>query len=120
MNGCQLAGFTACAANTMNSTTTASLMKTMTLLVVADSLMPMTSSVVTRAMMITAVTLVPSAHLTTVPRAADSAHGTSSPMSCRNDTTYPDQPMATVTAPRAYSRTRSHPMIHAKISPSVA
>src|SRR2546426_6283045 len=126
MNGCQLAGFTACAANTMNSTTTASLMKTMTLLVVADSLMPMTSSVVTRAMMTTAgrlntaVMLVPSAHLTTVPRAPDSAHGTSSPTSCRNDTTYPDQPIATVTAPRAYSSTRSHPMIQAKISPSVA
>src|SRR5438034_9464219 len=126
MNGCQLAGFTACAANTMNSTTTASLMKTMTLLVVADSLMPMTSSVVTRAMMTTAgrlntaVMLVPSAHCTTVPRAPDGAHGTSSPMSCRNDTTYPDQPMATVTAPRAYSSTRSQPMIQAKISPSVA
>src|SRR6266571_181203 len=104
MNGCQLAGFTACAANAMNSTTTASLMKTITLLVVADSLMPMTSSVVTRAMITT----------------ADSAHGTSRPISCRNDTTYPDQPIATVTAPSAYSRTKSHPMIQAMISPSVA
>src|SRR6266705_2542265 len=126
MNGCQLAGFTECAANAMNSTTTASLMKTITLLVVADSLMPMTSSVVTRAMITTAgrlntaVMLVPSGQRTTVPRAADSAHGTSRPISCRNDTTYPDQPIATVTAPSAYSRTRSQPMIQAKISPSVA
>src|SRR5439155_22778151 len=99
---------------------------TMTLLVVADSLMPMTSRVVTAAMMMTAgrlktaVTVLPSWHCTTVPRAAERAHGTSNPMSCRNDTTYPDQPIATVTAPSAYPRTTSQPTTQTKMSPSVA
>ena len=46
MNGCQLAGFTACAAPKMNSSTTATFTNTITLLTLADSLMPMTSSVV--------------------------------------------------------------------------
>src|SRR5207237_8499375 len=54
MKGCQLAGFTACAAAAMKSRTTATLMNTMTLLTFADSLMPITNSVVTIAMMITA------------------------------------------------------------------
>jgi hypothetical protein len=35
-------------------------------------------------------------------------------------TKYPDQPTATVDAPNRYSRIRSHPMIHATNSPSVA
>jgi hypothetical protein len=42
------------------------------------------------------------------------------PRSARNDTTYPDQPMATVVALRAYSSTRSQPMIQAMNSPNVA
>jgi len=115
----QLAGLTACTANTMNSNTTATFTNTMTLLKFADSLMPITSSVVTRPMMITAgrlkiaVAVVPSAQCTMTPRAAERAHGTLMPTSCRNDTTYPDQPIATVTAPSAYSSTRSHPMIQA-------
>ena len=110
----------------MNSSTTASFTKTMTLLTFADSLMPMTSSVVMIAMMMTAgrlktaVMVDPSARVTAVPRAADSAGGTVIPMSLRNETTYPDHPIATVTAPSAYSSTRSQPMIQATISPSVA
>ncbi len=51
MNGCQLAGLIAWAANTMNSSTTATFTNTMMLLKFADSLMPTTSSVVTRAIM---------------------------------------------------------------------
>ena len=43
----QLAGLIACAAPTMNTSTTATLTTTITLLTLADSLMPMTSSVVT-------------------------------------------------------------------------
>src|SRR5690349_3048491 len=119
IKGCQFAGLIACAAPTMNSSTTATLMITITLLTLADSLMPMTRRVVTRAMMMTAgrlkiaVVVVPSAHVTAAPRAADSAHGTLMPMSCRKLTTYPDQPIATVTAPSAYSRIRSQPMIQA-------
>src|SRR2546429_4751389 len=93
MKGCQLAALTACAANTMNSSTTATFTNTITLLKFADSLIPITSSVVTRAMMITAgrlkiaVAVVPSAHCTATPRAAESEHGTLIPTSCRNDTT---------------------------------
>src|SRR6267378_2519875 len=126
MNGCQLAELTACAANAMNNSTTATLMNTITLLKLADSLIPTTSSVVTSPMMITAgrlktaATCVPSGQVTIVPRAAERAHGTSMCKSCRNDTTYPDQPIATVTAPSAYSSTRSQPMIQAMSSPSVA
>ena len=33
---------------------------------------------------------------------------------------YPDQEMATAVLPMAYSRSRSHPMIQATSSPSVA
>ena len=126
MNGCQLAGLMAWAAPMMNSSTTATFTNTITLLTFADSLMPMTRSVVMIAMMMTAgrlktaVMVEPSARVTTVPRAADSAGGTMIPMSLRNETTYPDHPIATVTAPSAYSSTRSQPMIQAKISPSVA
>src|SRR5882672_4282793 len=93
MNGCQLAGLTAWAANTMNSSTTATFTNTMMLLKFADSLIPMTSSVVTRPMMITAgrlkiaVAVVPSGHCTATPRAAERAQGTLMPTSCRNDTT---------------------------------
>jgi hypothetical protein len=38
----------------------------------------------------------------------------------RKKTTVPDQPEATVAAPKAYSRIKSQPMIQAKISPRVA
>src|SRR5262245_45373718 len=126
MKGCQFAGTTACAAATMKRMTTATLISTMMSLTLADSLMPITSSVVTTATTITAgrlkraVTDVPSAHVISVPLAPDSAHGTLMPMSRRNETTYPDQPIATVTAPSAYSRIRSQPMIHATSSPRVA
>ena len=126
MNGCQLSGLTAWAASAMKSRTTATLITTMTLLTVADSLMPITSRVVTRAMMTTAgrlnhaVTVEPSANVTTLPRAAWRWAGMRIPKSPRNETTYPDHPIATVTAPRAYSRMRSQPMIQARNSPSVA
>src|SRR5256886_5595099 len=126
MKGCQLALLIAWAAAIIKRMTTAPLMNTITLLTLADSLMPMTSKVVTMAMMMaagrlkTAVTCVPSWQATSVPRAAEMAQGKLMPTSCRNDTTYPDQPIATVTAPSAYSSTRSHPIIQAISSPSVA
>src|SRR5262249_24260744 len=126
MNGCQLAEWTACAAPTMNISTTATLTSTMTLLTVADSRMPITSSNVMMAIMMTAgrlkmaVTWVPSASVTSVPRAADSCAGMLMPTSCKNGTTEPDQPIDTVTAPRAYSIIKSQPLIHAKTSPSLA
>src|SRR2546430_1823007 len=126
MNGFQFAEWTACAAPKMKSSTTASFTNTMTLLTFADSLMPTTRSVVMIAMMMTAgrlktaVAVVPSAHVTSVPRAADRAHGKSKCRAGRrDDTTEPDQPIPTVTAPGAYSSTRAHPTIQAMSSPNV-
>ncbi len=90
MKGCQLAGFTACAAATMNSRTTATLMNTMTLLTFADSLIPITSSVVTKAIMMTAGRLKTAASVhcgATTPRAAAREHGTLMPISFKNETT---------------------------------
>src|SRR5207248_11512790 len=109
MKGCQLAGFTARTAATMKSRTTATLMKTMTLLTFADSLMPTTSRVVTIAMMITAGRLNTAGVVhcgATTPRAAAREQGTLMPTSLKKLTTQPDQPSATDTAPRAYSRNR--------------
>src|SRR6266513_3820338 len=90
MKGCQLAGFTACAAATINRRTTATLMNTMTLLTLADSLIPITSSVVTSAMMMMAGRLntAGSVHCgATTPRAAAREHGTLMPTSFRKLTT---------------------------------
>jgi len=42
------------------------------------------------------------------------------PMPRMSPVKYPAQPMATATLPTAYSSTRSHPMIHAMISPKDA
>jgi hypothetical protein len=126
MNGNQLSGTTCGAASAMKSRTTETLITTMTLLTLADSRIPITSSAVTSATISTAgrlkiaVTVEPSASVTTWPRAAVSWGGITMPKSRRKETTYPDQPMETVTAPSAYSRIRSHPMIQAKNSPRVA
>src|SRR2546423_1976392 len=107
MKGCQLAGFTACAAATMKSSTTATLMNTMTLLTFADSLMPITNRVVTIAMMITAGRLNTAGAVhggAPTPRAAAMEQGTVTPTSLQKLTTQADQPNATVTAPRADPR----------------
>src|SRR5688500_3320390 len=126
MNGCQFDGSMAWMVSAMNTSTTATLTKTITPLTLADSLMPITSSVVTSATITTAgtlnqaVTCEPSASVSTVPRAAAKCGGMWMPRSPRNDTTYPVQPIATVVALSAYSSTRSHPMIQAMNSPSVA
>src|ERR1035438_8459039 len=47
--------------------------------------------------------------INSVPRAAASWGGTTIPKSRRKDTTYPDQPTATVMAPTAYSSSMLHP-----------
>src|SRR5262249_39645401 len=126
MNGCQFADFTACAAATMKRSTTATLISTMMSFTFADSLIPITSSVVTTATTITAGRLkmavcdVPSAHATTIPLAAESAPATCVRLWGGTEPTNPTQPIATVTAPSAYSRIKSQPMIHATSSPSVA
>src|SRR5581483_1198595 len=110
----------------MNSSTTATFTNTITLLTVADSRMPTTNSSVTMAIIMTAgrlkmaATCVPSAKVINVPRAADNCGGMLMPMSRKNETTYPDQPIDTVTAPSAYSKIKSQPMIQANNSPSVA
>src|SRR5258708_35802882 len=56
----------------------------------------------------------------TVPGVAISVGASGIPSFWISNTTFALQPDATVAAPKAYSRIRSHPMIHAKISPSVA
>src|SRR5690348_15310655 len=95
---------------------------TMTALSVADSRTPRTSTHVTNAVMSTAGTLNtnPPADAAPIGGAPPSATGSVIPNSPRRLTTLPDQPTATVAAPRAYSRIRSQPMTHATNSPSVA
>jgi hypothetical protein len=63
---------------------------------------------------------IPPADATLVPGAAVSAGGSASPRSRRRLTKYPDHPTATVAPLSAYSRIRSHPMIHATSSPTDA
>src|SRR5215207_9455637 len=122
----------------MNRKTTVSLMTTTTLLKPADSEIPPMSRIVMSATMIIAGTLstapvldhpsVNSRHtLRPAPGGAVWVYGAEvycggmlMPTSLRNDTTYPDQPTATVEAANRYSRIRSQPMIQAKSSPSVA
>src|SRR5262245_5933133 len=122
----------------MNRNTTVSLMMTMTSLNPADSEIPMMSRMVIRATMIIAGTLStapvldqPSVNsrqtLSPASGGAEWVYGAEvycagmlMPTSLRNETTYPDQPTATVEAAKRYSRIRSHPMIQASSSPNVA
>src|SRR5581483_11124343 len=112
-NGVRLARFTYAAPATTNTTSTATLMTTRTVFVFADSLMPTTSSAETSRTMTAAGALKPAAD----PPAPACRWR---PASRARLTKYPDQPTATVDALSAYSRIRSHPMIHAKSSPAVA
>ena len=116
----------------MTMSTTATLITTMTAFTVADSLTPIMSSRVTAIVMRTAgrlnTAVVPTpfaaiarfATCTIVPGAALTAAGKDSPSWCSSVTRLPDQPTATVAAPSAYSRIRSHPITQATNSPSVA
>jgi hypothetical protein len=110
----------------MIKSTTATFTITITALTRADSWMPTTSRTVAAAAMsiagrlTTAVAAVPSASTTAVPGAALNSGGNWTPKSASRLTTYPDQPTATVAAPKAYSRIKSQPMIQATSSPSVA
>src|ERR1700753_3947724 len=123
MNGCQLAVLMYITPAAMTIRTTATLRMTITELTRADSWMPITSSAVTRTVMMTAgrlntaVTGAPSVTMTAVPGAALKAAGNWMAQCFRQLTRYPDQPTATVEAPRAYSRIRSQPMIQATNSP---
>src|SRR6476469_207433 len=126
MNGCHSDGTTKNEPITMMASTTPTLMATITPLTRDDSRMPITRSVVAASdtrmagTLTSAVTVEPSARVMTVPGAATNRAGSGIPMSWNSDTTYADQPTATVAAPSAYSRTRSQPIIHATSSPSVA
>src|SRR5687768_5367126 len=103
--------------------TTAPLITTTTLLTVTDSRTPNSSSAVTMTVtstagrLKTAVTGSPPGTFTSVPGAAASAAGKLMPSCDSRVTKLPDQPTATVAAPRAYSRIRSHPMTQATNSP---
>ena len=92
---------------TMNS-----LSPTRTMLTRIDSLMPIVMSTPRS-------TTSPMANRSTLPPELIAA-GTVIPMFSRNTLRYADQPCATTLAPRNISRMRSHPMIHAKISPRLA
>ena len=115
--GCQFAGLTWPIPMTMKNSTTASLMVTMILLTVLLSCVPRMSSAVMSKMMRAA------GKLMTPPSKGfvASALGRCSPnVALRKSEKYPDQPMATVAAPSAYSRMSPQPTIQAINSPSVA
>src|SRR5258708_7180962 len=126
MNGCQFAVLMNIAPDAITSSTTATFTMTNAELTEADSWIPTPSRIVTSTVMIpagrlnTAIAVPPSASTTDVPGAALNVAGNEIPKSWRKLTMYPDQPTATVAAPRAYSRIRSQPMIQAMNSPRVA
>src|SRR3954462_4718774 len=97
------------APTTMTPRTTATLIKVMTALTFDDSLVPSANNVVTIATM------------TTAPQSRFSGPSVISPPANPNTSPrYVDQLLATVAAPTANSRTRSHPMIQATTSPKLA
>jgi hypothetical protein len=72
---------------------------------------------------VTAATIATAGRLNTPPSSGDEAieSGSAKPnVLSRNSFRLPPQPTATAATETPYSRTRSHPMIHATSSPSVA
>src|SRR5262249_8642035 len=126
MKGCQFAELTYAAPPRITITTTATLMITIAVLTLADSLIPMTIRIVTATVISTAGRLMndsglqPAAGITVHGAAPTDAGMVMPRKSWRKLERWPDQPTATVAAPSAYSRIRSHPITHAKNSPSVA
>src|SRR6185312_1290172 len=126
MKGCQFARLMYAAPNATNNSRTTTLITTMTVLSPADSRIPMMSSIeiasTTSAagMLKMPCTVAPPGSTTTEPGGPAHCAGMPNPKSCRKLCTLPAHPTAIVDAPNAYSRIRSHPMIHAKISPNVA
>ena len=138
MNGRQLARWTYHRPATTNTIRTPIFTITMKLLNPADSRIPMTRIVVIARMMHTAgrFTIAPVACQPATPHPATacctwvavqntngglvSLGGISIPKRLTKLTNVADQPTPTVAAPMAYSRIRSHPMIQATSSPSVA
>ena len=126
MNGCQFAVLMYATPPRITITTTATLTSTIAVLTFADSLIPITMSTVTAAVISTAGRLMIAsglhpAVLIRVHGAAANAGGIEMPRKSRRKLVRcPDQPTATVAAPSAYSRIKSHPMTQAMNSPSVA
>src|SRR5665213_495045 len=123
----QFAALKAGTVQTMNSAITTSLTATMKLLKRAASRVPATSSNVMSTMIAaagrfrTAPVDDQTCCLASYANGDDTNRaGSFSPKSAARLTKYPDQPIATVTAPTAYSRIRSQPIIQATNSPSVA
>src|SRR6266849_1156924 len=116
----------------MNNATTVSFSATMKLLTVADSLIPTTSTIAMAGRFtIDPVELRPGVtQPATALATSDASHhrngaevraaGKWMLTFSRRPTKYPDHPTPTVDAPIAYSRTKSHPMIHPMNSPMVA
>src|SRR5690242_12744165 len=126
MNGCQFARLMYAAPNAANNSSTTTLITTMPVLSPADSRMPMMSnteiaSTTTAAGMLKMpCTVAPPGSATSEPGGPAHWAGMPNPKPWRKLCTLPAHPTAIVDAPSAYSRIRSQPMIHAKISPNVA
>jgi len=110
----------------MTKRTMETLMITMAVLKPALSLMPMTRTHVTRAAMQMAAGRGrcrwrrSGRRSVVVERRIGERVGTCMPRTASTSWKFLDHPWATVIDATAYSRIRSHPMIHAKSSPSVA
>ena len=110
----------------MNTNTTRSLIATIAAFTRADSCTPTISSIEIANTTTTAGkfahprTIVPSGSADNSNGLAIQRSGSVMPKLCSSETRYADQLMDTVAAPTAYSITKSHPMIHAIHSPSVA
>ena len=119
--GVQLAGFTSIPPTTRNVRMAPILIRTITLFASADSRTPRTSNSVRKN------TIKKPGRLKYAPVQCPEAHtglahfsGRLMPKAANCALEYPLKPTATATLLTTYSRIRSHPMIHAKISPSVA
>ena len=103
---------------TINTRTTATFKITRILLINADSFVPFINSKDSKQIIKIAGKLTIPPSLSHGP--CKSAVGISIPKLCKNLETYCDQLAATVAAPRAYSKTKSQPIIQAINSPIVA
>src|SRR6266481_2658306 len=119
--GFQLLGFTSAPPTTRKMRMAPILMATMMLLASADSRTPRTRRTVRMKTMRNAGKLkYEPVQCPDSQTGVDHRSGKSNPYEASCDLVYALKPIATTTLLTTYSRIRSHPMIHAKISPRVA
>src|SRR5689334_24177598 len=120
-NGTQLAGFTSMPPTTRNVRMAPIFTITITLLASADSRTPRTSSSVrTKTIKKPGILKYAPVHFPAAHTGLAHWSGRFTPKAASCALAYPLNPTATATFETTYSRIRSQPMIHAKISPSVA